>query len=116
MVMAADYRFEQVFGMDSYDFFEQFGEQSDAVWAKYYEFSSQHAIVQVGGYAVFAQDDPRNLAPHEDWVLLLQIDSFATDDGVEVLWGDVGVGSFHIRRRDLIRRNFSNVLYSWDSH
>lgn len=31
-----------------------------------------------------------------------------------VLWGDCGVGNFFIRREDLLRRDFSRVLYIWD--
>lgn len=114
-VTTTDYRFEEFFGLDPFDFFEEFGQAGDLVWEQYDRYVSRHAIAQVGGYAVFAQEDPRVLAPDEDWVLLLQIDSFTTDDGVEVLWGDGGTGSFHIRRDDLIERDFSRVLYSWDS-
>ena len=112
----SDYRFENVFGADAYEYFEQFGQQSDLVWEQYDDFVDQYSIARVGGYAVFAQEDPRVVSPDDDWVLLLQIDSYTTNDGVEVLWGDVGVGSFHIRREDLLRRDFSAVLYSWDSH
>lgn len=115
-VTTSDYRFENVFGADAYEYFDQFGQQSDFVWEQYDDFVDQYSIARVGGYAVFAQEDPRVVAPDEDWILLLQIDSYTTDDGVEVLWGDVGVGSFHIRREDLQRRDFSAVLYSWDSH
>lgn len=115
-VTLTDFRFERIFGSDPYDFFEQFGQAGDLVWEQYEDFVGQHSVARVGGYADFAQEDPRVLAPDEDWLLLLQLDSYTTDDGVEVLWGDAGVGSFHIRREDLRAQDFSRVLYSWDSH
>lgn len=116
VVTTADYRFEQLFDVDAYEFFDQFDQQGDLVWEEYDRYAGQYSIARVGGYASFAQEDPRILAPDEDWLLLLQLDSFRTADGVEVLWGDVGVGSFHIRREDLLNWDFSRVLYSWDSH
>jgi uncharacterized protein YwqG len=42
----------------------------------------------------------------EDWLLLLQVDN---DDGAGMMWGDVGMLYFWIRRQDLANRDFSNV-------
>jgi len=43
--------------------------------------------------------------------LLLQLDS---DDSIDLMWGDSGVGNFFIKDEDLKNLNFSNVLYNWD--
>jgi uncharacterized protein YwqG len=65
---------------------------------------------RVGGYAYFAQEDPRLYnEPFKDYVLLLQIDS---DD--DIMWGDVGVANFFIHKDDLAQKDFSKVLYNWD--
>ena len=73
------------------------------------------------GYPSFTQEDPRLDAqtPTGEKVptkarydtLLLQIDS---QDGV--LWGDNGVGNFFISHEALHRRDFSDVLYTWDCY
>ena len=55
-------------------------------------------------------------------LLLFQMDSeFLTDGngnqtGVEILWGDMGIANFFIRAEDLLRRDFSRVLYNWDCY
>lgn len=100
-----DYRFWQIFGTD---FFRQFGEQE---WDLQETFgravrSQGH---KVGGYAFFTQDDPRRA--DDPMLLLFQLDS---DEGMDLMWGDMGVGHFFIREKDLIARDFSQVLYDWD--
>lgn len=54
-------------------------------------------------------DDPRRPALEPgavDWQLLLQIDS---DDDVGMMWGDVGMLYFWVRKQDAERADFSNV-------
>lgn len=69
---------------------------------------------RVGGYPFFTQSDPREFNPViQDYVLLLQIDS-DSDNGVDIMWGDCGVGNFFIHPDDLKKRDFSKVLYNWD--
>ena len=63
---------------------------------------------KIGGYAYFAQSDPRH-DENEDYILLLQIDS---DN--DIMWGDVGVANFFIHRDDLETKDFSMVMYNWD--
>jgi hypothetical protein len=41
-----------------------------------------------------------------DWILLLQLDS---DDDAGMMWGDVGMLYFWIKREDLKKENFDNV-------
>jgi uncharacterized protein YwqG len=55
-----------------------------------------------------AYDDPRCvlLEPgRSEWLMLLQIDS---DDDAEMMWGDVGMLYFWIKRRDLEQRRFDD--------
>ena len=79
-----------------------------------YKTDFQESLHQIGGYPFFAQDDPRT---HEPWlhyeVLLFQLDSH---DAMGVQWGDFGIGNFFIKRSDLLKRDFSRVLYNWDCH
>ncbi|MCL2424249.1 MAG: DUF1963 domain-containing protein [Micrococcales bacterium] len=69
----------------------------------------------IGGYPLSIQGDPRecndDFAGHT--TLLFQLDS---DDatGIEILWGDMGVGNFFIQPDRLAALDFSNVLYNWE--
>jgi len=111
-----DYRFKRVFGQEPGAFFAQFGSRMQSVWNEYAAFAQTRSLAKIGGYASFVQRDPRSYKPTEDWLLLLEIQSSAPEDGVEVLWGDDGVGGLFIRREDLLKRDFSKVAYYWDNH
>lgn len=64
---------------------------------------------KLGGFPNFTQSDPRTLEdPH---VLLFQLDS---DDDLDLMWGDVGIGNFFIPPEDLARGDFHRVAYNWD--
>jgi uncharacterized protein YwqG len=105
VVAITDYQFDQHFGAD---FFRQFGEKE---WDIMDEFgkSVRPQGHKIGGYAYFTQDDPRR---REDPMLLLfQLDS---DELMDLMWGDMGVGHFFIREKDLVAKDFSRVLYDWD--
>ena len=66
------------------------------------------------GYPFFTQYDPREPEGLYD-TLLFQLDSDMAEDRKDlVLWGDCGVGNFFINREDLLRRDFSRILYNWD--
>lgn len=108
LIAITDRHFEQMFGAD---FFSRFKDRADEIRDTYWQsFSAQGH--KIGGYAFFFQQDPRLQAPKaEDWILLLQIDS---DSTAGIMWGDVGVGSFFIPRFNLINRDFSQILYTWD--
>lgn len=75
---------------------------------KYYEtFTSWgHKLL---GYPAFTQSDPRYNEYSKYDTLLLQIDS--NDD---IMWGDCGVANFFINKEDLLKKDFSNILYNWD--
>jgi len=65
---------------------------------------------KIGGYAYFTQSDPReNSKEFKDHLLLFQMDS-----DQDIMWGDVGVGNFLIDHNDLLKKDFSKVLYNWD--
>lgn len=100
-----DYQFWQTFGPD---FFQQFGEQEWEVQNEYGRLVRSQGH-KTGGYAYFTQDDPRR--PEDPMLLLFQLDS---DEGMDLMWGDMGVGHFFIREKDLRARDFSRVLYDWD--
>ncbi len=111
VVTAEDLRFANFFGRDAYEFFEQFGDEAEALREAYAQLANSGGH-KVGGYATFTQEDPR--LQHSEWAdhwLLLQIDS----EGRDVVWGDYGIGHFFIAPQDLRQRNFSRVRYSWDS-
>jgi len=42
----------------------------------------------------------------DDWRLLFQVDS---DENMNVVWGDVGIVYFWIRKQDLANKNFENI-------
>ena len=111
-----DYRFDKIFGADGYEFFDRFGEESESVYVRYTSHIGIRSIAWIGGYAFFTQWDPRYADPDEDWLLLLEIQSSTSLDQPEVMWGDAGIGAFFIRRSDLLKRDFSRVLYHWDNH
>lgn len=75
-----------------------------------------HSIL---GYPYFTQLDPRNegeTALQRYDTLLLQIDTERIEDTFDyyVKWGDEGIGNFLINKEDLMRQDFSKILYNWD--
>jgi len=102
---STDYQFWQRFGAD---FFQQFGAQE---WSLTDTFNKTVRADghKVGGYAYFTQDDPRRA--DDPMLLLFQLDS---DEQMDLMWGDMGVGHFFIREKDLVKGDFSKVLYDWD--
>jgi len=98
-VSNSDYRFTNYYGTDAITYFDQFSDSANEVGNQYYQFTYPEGQAWIGGYATFAQGDPRELRQHEDWVLLLEIDSSYEND-LDILWGDSGVGTFFIKRKD----------------
>lgn len=71
---------------------------------------------KIGGYASFTQQDPReHVAPEDNWILLLQLDS-ESNDHMSMMWGDVGIAQFFIRQEDLEALRFDRVWYNWDCY
>ena len=66
------------------------------------------------GYAFFTQEDPRYDKKYEDYdTLLLQLDSDGYDGDI-IIWGDVGVANFFMKKKALEEKDFSDVIYNWD--
>ena len=107
-----DIRFEKRLGKHARDFAEGFGKDFKSAERELIKYFSgrQH---KVNGYAWFPEhQDPRymNVTFH-DYILLLQI--VHQKPGIE--WGKDGVGSFFIHPDDLLKKDFSNVIFHWDT-
>ena len=105
VVPVTDYQFFQHFGGD---FFRQFEDEEWNIMDAYSKANRPEGH-QIGGYAYFTQDDPRR--PEDPMLLLFQLDS---DQKMDLMWGDMGVGHFFIREKDLLALDFSRVMYDWD--
>jgi uncharacterized protein YwqG len=111
-ITALDYKFDELIGSGIWDIPMGNG---DNLWSTYGErFGSGHRL---GGNPNFCQRDPRAFIPREEeeYILLLQIDT----DGdalnkIYVEWSALGVCNFFIKISDLIKLDFSNILYNWD--
>ena len=103
----SDVAFESILGSD---FFRAFGDEEYDIRDGYCGVVSATGH-KMGGYAHFAQEDPRT--PDHDEILLLQLDS---DDTIGMKWGDMGVAHFFIKKQDLENRDFSKVTFHWDCH
>ena len=70
--------------------------------------------VYCGDSKGYKSEEGKRLAPGaKDWKLLLQ---FASDDDLDVMWGDVGYLYFWIRRQDLEACDFSRVWLILQCH
>ena len=125
----ADFRFDQAVA-EAYN--ELFGGDVVAMWdadgkgirqadEPLYDaiFSRSSEKTRMGGFPFFTQDDPRryNEGLRRHTVLLFQSDSENGGSGEwddEICWGDMGVANFFITPEALAKRDFSNVLYTWD--
>ena len=63
---------------------------------------------RIGGWPSFTQADPRD-KDHD--ILLLQLDSES-----DMIWGDMGIANFFISKKNLLSKNFNNVLFTWDCY
>ena len=117
-ISSATHNFEEVLKNTTE---EVLGKEIDTVWDVLEEHEDYindtfyicgHKIL---GYPFFTQWDPReddDMYKEKKYdTLLLQIDS----EG-DILWGDSGVGNFFINEQDLINKDFSKVLYTWDCY
>ncbi len=104
-----DYRFDFEFNDKPwYDYAAELGEEREEELNRYFDSSGN----KIGGYAFFAQDDPRGEEENRfDDVTLLQIDS-----GDRIMIGDAGVLHFFINKDDLKNRNFRRVYFQWDCY
>ena len=79
--------------------------------SEYYIDNYEYNGHRIGGFPHFTQFDIREFKKeYSDYELLLQIDS----ERKKIMWGDMGVGLFFIKEEDLIKRDFSKVMYHSD--
>ncbi len=71
--------------------------------------------VFIGGYPIFTQDDPREYESNlkDCNIVLFECDSY-TEDDVDIMWGDCGIGVFIIPLENLKNLDFSKVMYDYD--
>lgn len=124
-----DYRFDQTILNDCDE--DEADEIRDAYSEKFSGYGSK-----LGGYPEFVQGDPRECyqcfptikldrggiwkmkmdeaawkgeGSEFEFILLIQLDK-------GFMWGDCGIGNFFIRKADLLKRDFSRVLYDWSCY
>lgn len=125
----ADFRFDkavaeaynELFGGDVVAMWDADGKGIRQVDEPLYDaiFSRSSEKTRMGGFPYFTQDDPRryNETLRGHTVMLFQSDSENGGDGEwddEICWGDMGVANFFITPEALAKRDFSDVLYTWD--
>ena len=126
----ADFRFDkavaeaynELFGGDVVGMWDSNGKGIRQVDEPLYDaiFSRGSEKTRMGGFPFFTQEDPRGykeeLSGHT--VLLFQSDSENGGEDKnwddEICWGDMGVANFFITPEALAKRDFSNVIYTWD--
>ena len=86
---------------------EAFDKICDAIADRTARAETEHYF---GGHAQFTQDDPRSLDALKgyDRVLL----KLGFDDAI--MFGDAGQANFIVRRDDLLARDFSKYMFTWD--
>jgi hypothetical protein len=75
------------------------------------DHESTDAVAWLGGHPRWSQGDIRLHYPNDQYEALV---SFSSEGGDIFVWGDGGDATFLIKHEDLMRLNFSNMLYSWD--
>lgn len=70
------------------------------------------------GYPEFDQSDPRledeRYARYDTQLFQMYSYEDDEDDDFKSIWGDSGIAHFFINHKDLARRDFSDVMYTWD--
>lgn len=103
---------EHFFGLENYyDIYKLKGDEKKILRYLNNIDSTGHKLL---GYPYFTQIDPRiEHAQFRDYILLFQLDS-EDENGINISWGDFGVGNFFIHPNDLNNKDFSKVIYTWD--
>ena len=98
--------YNELFDEPIKDIFQLDNELLDSLYER-----NERTFIWIGGYPVFTQEDPRR--DDEYSILLFESDSYTKDD-IYIMWGDSGTGTFFIKPDDLINKNFSKTMFSWD--
>lgn len=119
-----DYKFKKIFALaykEVYDkeieeekeYYDILDNKDTEILEKGLLMDPNHACHKMLGYAFFTQEDPR-YNKYEDYdTLLLQLDSDGYDGDI-IIWGDVGVANFFMKKKALEEKDFSDVIYNWD--
>ena len=100
---------EEIVGerIEFFDLAEEFEGEYDLYDALYADNGN------IGGYADFTQNDPRDGDIDEDYTeCLIKIDSNL--DSRKVMIGDSGIAWLLMTEEDLINKNFENASFDWD--
>ena len=85
--------------------------KDEELWEQLWDKNSG-AGCKLLGYPAFVQYDPREEAKFQKYdTLLFQLDSYPCD---RIMWGDSGVGNFFISYENLIKWDFSDIMFTWD--
>lgn len=112
-ISRSDYQFDQRLG-------EIFSSSDPELTWQYHDFVSSGTGHRIGGYPDFTQTDPRLFGGYPNYILLFQLDSDEVEPeskqetGIDLMWGDTGIGNFFITQEALNRLDFSEILYNWD--
>ena len=119
-VTAFDFKFDETVP-NLAQFLNDKADQGNYNWELHSEYDTwtQAESHRVGGYPFFTQDDVRgweHSEPLSDYVLLFQLASEYGDEGVELMWGDCGVGNFFIHPDDLANLRFDKAFFTFDCY
>lgn len=116
-----DYRFDEVF-VNCYN--ELYSKDVEDIWDIIEDDEYYSTLMErngeldsfIGGYPVFTQDDPRYDDSISDCdTVLFELDSvYIPNEGIDILWGDMGTGTFLIPHQNLKQLDFSRVVYNYD--
>lgn len=111
VVDVSDYRFERLLPDIAAD------ETLTEAYAEWTTGEASVSAIRLGGYPTFTQDDPRRWRDHPNYRHYKKIGDFGlmtVDTTAGVMWGDAGAAQFLMHEQDLLKRDFSRVIYNWD--
>lgn len=122
MLTPVDYRFEEIAvpmwnevnpDMEVESIYDGYEEVFEAIFET---LAPEQPMHQLGGFPFFAQEDPREFEEELQVYdqLLLQIDT-DDDEGVDIAWGDAGIGNILMKSEDLKAMKFDNYIFTWDT-
>jgi len=104
-----DSQFDFTFGkLDFWDYHDSLNEIQQEEFTNYFNGFGH----KLGGYAEFAQEDPRDYdSKKKNDIQLLQIDA---DD--HIMFGDSGLGHIFISKKNIEALNFKDAYFDWDCY
>ncbi len=105
----SDYRFERLLPEIASD------EDLAQAYAEWLGSDMAPSAIRLGGYPTFSQDDPR-AAGAGGSKGLGDLTLLTLDSTTGLMWGDAGAAQFLMHEDDLLRLDFSKVVYNWDCY